>query len=173
MTTMPVQRGWDVRLRARMKQSVGMLKVFDAPDPVKGFIQQVLKEAGREQGEAAKIRVIKVGSGFWGELAESMQFCAIHFVVSAVMSRHAESFGVLRNKICMSLCHDRVRRIRRRSFQVQLVDLRRNSPFVWVTRCNMCNWCVINRQGSVKMQCPSLLCITPLARALCDLSLHF
>ena len=59
---MPVQREWEVRLRARVQQSVGVVRTYDAPDPVAGFIQQVLKEAGRDQKEAALIKIVKVGA---------------------------------------------------------------------------------------------------------------
>jgi hypothetical protein len=64
-----VQREWEVRLRARVNQAVGQVKLYDAPDPVQGFVQQVLKEAGREQQQAADVKVIKVGcrrQGAWG-----------------------------------------------------------------------------------------------------------
>ena len=59
--TMPVQREWEVRLRARVQQSVGVVRTYDAPDPVVGFMQQVLKEAGRDQEVAADIKIVKVG----------------------------------------------------------------------------------------------------------------
>ena len=58
---MPVQREWEVRLRARVHQSVGVVRTYDAPDPVMGFIQQVLKEAGRDQEVATDIKIVKVG----------------------------------------------------------------------------------------------------------------